>query len=57
MWRNNDVTNRIGLVYAKTKTKLLGPIWLVWSMMKTRHDNYMTNRIGAVNTKNEAKLS
>ena len=25
---DNNVTNCIGLVYAETKTKLLGPIWL-----------------------------
>ena len=33
---DNDVIDHIGLVYSKIETKLLGPIWLSVSVMKTK---------------------
>lgn len=51
------MTNYIGVVYAKIEIELLGAIWSVRSMMKTKQDNNMTDCIGMVYIEIETKLS
>lgn len=46
----------VGLVNAKTKTKLLGPILLGVVYDETIQDNDVINRTGTVYAKNETKL-
>ena len=44
--QDNDVIDRIGLVYVETETEQQRPIDQVWSIMKTGQDNDLTNRTG-----------
>ena len=46
--QENDVIDCIGQIYAKTKIKLLGPIWLGVVYDKTKQDNDNIGRLGLV---------
>ena len=55
--QDNNVTNRIGLVYEKPKLNYQDLSDRVQSVMKTRQDNNITDCTSVVNTENETKLS
>lgn len=56
--QDNDVSNRITLVYTKIETQLLGPILpCVRSMMETWKNNDVIDPTSAVYTKNDNELS
>ena len=54
--QDNDVTDRIVVVYVENDTKLRDRWDRVLTMMKTRQDNNVTNRTNAVYVTNETKL-
>ena len=56
--QDNDVSNRITLVYVEIETQLLGPILsCVRSMMETWKNNDVIDPTSAVYTKNDNALS
>lgn len=48
MRQDNDVTDRIGLLYPKNETKFHDRSKKVWSIMKTRQDNNVIDHIGTI---------
>ena len=54
--QDNDVTDRISLVYTELKLNCQDLFDRVWSMMKTRADNEVTDRTCAVYGENTNEL-
>ena len=54
--QNNDVTDRISLVYTELKLNCQNLFDRVWSMTKTRADNKVTDRTCAVYSENNNEL-
>ena len=53
--QDNDMTDRVGVVYAENDTQLVGPIGSGVVYDETRQDNDMIDHIRTAYAKNETK--